>query len=214
MECTAATCLFAQEGRCRNQRIAKREVGWSVGVYVFLLTRFGRIVAGNRGGKGAMQPQSTHRHENIHMQPQGKAFEVFRTDCRGWGVRAAADIRPGSYIMEYVGEVRCRERIVSVFVCCWRFESVGDAVRMQMCCRPPRSSTRRRWRGGWRRPSSRGRRITTWWSCRGKPRMALCLRPLCHSLAMFQPYLTTLPLHASLKKKQNQGHGGRAGLRE
>lgn len=36
VECTSATCRFAQEGRCRNQRIAKREVCWYLFVCVCL----------------------------------------------------------------------------------------------------------------------------------------------------------------------------------
>lgn len=93
VECTAATCRFAQAGRCRNQRIAKREVR------LFLLVHV--PVRASRRVLVLISSSPTTR-----QRPQGKGFEVFRTDCRGWGVRAAEDIRPGSYIMEYVGEVR------------------------------------------------------------------------------------------------------------
>jgi hypothetical protein len=30
---------------------------------------------------------------------------VFKTESRGWGVRASEDVAAGEYIMEYVGEV-------------------------------------------------------------------------------------------------------------
>lgn len=39
------------------------------------------------------------------MDGQGKAFAVFKTEGRGWGVKAAEGIEAGEFVMEYVGEV-------------------------------------------------------------------------------------------------------------